>query len=75
MTYKLQVLTIMLLHKLSFGIVPRPALFRVMGGDDVPFATLRWQQKVEKVVALPALVAMVTAVAYGLFVLVQWKYF
>eukprot|EP00561_Arcocellulus_cornucervis_P011626 CAMPEP_0185810118 /NCGR_PEP_ID=MMETSP1322-20130828/6594_1 /TAXON_ID=265543 /ORGANISM="Minutocellus polymorphus, Strain RCC2270" /LENGTH=515 /DNA_ID=CAMNT_0028506421 /DNA_START=159 /DNA_END=1706 /DNA_ORIENTATION=- len=75
MMYKLQVLTIMLLHKLTFGIVPPPALIRVMAGDDVPFATLRWQQKVEQVVALPALVAMVTAVAYGLFLLVRWKYF
>ena len=75
MMYKLQVLTIVLLHKLTLGIVPPPALIRVMAGDDVPFATLRWQQKVEQVVALPALVAISTAVAYGLFLLVRWKYF
>ena len=75
MMYRLQVLTIMLLHKLTFGIVPPPALIRVMAGDDVPFATLRWQQKVEQAVALPALVAISTAVVYGLFLLVRWKYF
>jgi len=73
--HKLEMLSMIVLHKLSFGVVPPPALIRVMGGDDAPYATLAWQQKVEKVVALPALVVMVAAAAYAVFLFVQWKYF
>lgn len=73
--YMLQVFTMMLLHKLSYGVVPPPALIRVASGDDAPFATLAWQQKVEKVTWLPALIVLVVIAAYILFLFIQWKYF
>lgn len=40
LSYKLQVMGMMLLNKITLGIVPKPALLRLMGGDCTSYATL-----------------------------------
>ena len=46
--FKLQILVFMVLHKVSFGVVPMPAMMRIMMGDSARYSTLKWENKVEK---------------------------
>lgn len=41
LSYKVQVAGMMILHKLTLGVVPMPALLRIMSGDTVPYSKLR----------------------------------
>lgn len=41
LSYKLQAGGIMILHKFTLGLVPMPALLRIMGGDPVSYSKLR----------------------------------
>lgn len=64
LSFKMQVAGMMLLHKLSFGFVPRPALLRVMAGDDVPYSTAKnFNFYYEKMLCLGAL-AVSTALVF-----------
>ena len=46
--FKLQIMVFMVLHKVSFGVVPMPAMMRIMMGDSARYSTLKWENKVEK---------------------------
>lgn len=61
--FKVQVGLMMVASKLSAGLVPQAAAFRVMRGDDVSYSTLRWQMKAEKMVTQGFLMAVVCAIA------------
>ena len=58
LSYKLQIGGMMLLHKLTFGIVPMPALLRLMiGTDNLRYSTARnYNFYYEKIICLGALV-------------------
>ena len=65
LSFKLQVVGIMLLHKLTFGIVPKPALLRIMGGDDVAYSTAhRYNFFYEKLICMGALLGCCAIAAY-----------
>jgi kynurenine 3-monooxygenase len=57
LSYKLQIGGMMLLHKLIFGIVPMPALLRLMkGSEDLSYSTARnYNFYYEKIICLGAL--------------------
>lgn len=56
LSYKLQVAGIMILHKVTFGLVPMPALLRVMKGESVPYSTARrFNFYYEKIICVGAL--------------------
>ena len=56
LSFKLQVAGMMLLHKLSFGLVPKPALLRIMAGDDVPYSSAKnFNFYYEKMICMGAL--------------------
>lgn len=58
--FKLQILIMMILHKLSAGLVPMPALLRIQKGDaSVSYSTLSWQNKIEKYLTHGAVVAAI----------------
>lgn len=60
LTFKLQVGVMMLLHKLSFGCVPMPALLRLMKGEVVAYSTVhRLNFFYEKALCLSLLVACI----------------
>ena len=46
--FKLQIMVFMVLHKVSFGVVPMPAMMRIMMGDSARYSTLKWENKIEK---------------------------
>mmetsp|Transcript_40570 Transcript_40570/g.85150 ORF Transcript_40570/g.85150 Transcript_40570/m.85150 type:complete len:496 (-) Transcript_40570:68-1555(-) len=48
--FKAQFMMMMILHKLSAGLVPKPAMLRIMKGDSARYTTLKWQIQVEKYV-------------------------
>ena len=54
LSYKLQVAGMMLLHKLTLGLVPKPALLRLMSGDpELSYSTARmYNFYYEKVICL-----------------------
>jgi len=49
--FKVQVMIFMILHKLTFGLVPLPAILRVMKGDTARYSTLKQANEMEKYVA------------------------
>ncbi|KAL9184974.1 hypothetical protein ACHAXT_002751 [Thalassiosira profunda] len=49
--FKVQIGLFMLLNKLSFGVVPMPAMFRIMKGDYARYSVLKRANRVEKYVA------------------------
>lgn len=48
--FKAQMMMFMSLHKLTFGLIPLPAMIRIMKGDSARYSTLKWENKVEKYV-------------------------
>ena len=48
--FKLQVLLFMLMNKLTAGLVPMPAMLRIMKGDGAPYSALKRANRVEKFV-------------------------
>ena len=64
-SFKLQVVGIMLLHKLSFGIFPKPAMLRIMSGDDIRYSTARrYNFFYEKFICIGALVGCCAVAVY-----------
>uniref|UniRef100_A0A7S2U7R1 FAD-binding domain-containing protein n=1 Tax=Attheya septentrionalis TaxID=420275 RepID=A0A7S2U7R1_9STRA len=62
LSYKAQVVGMMLLNKLTLGIVPKPALIRLMMGQPVPYSTARkWNFIYEKLVCLGAVLMITVA--------------
>jgi len=58
LSYKLQIAGMMLLHKLTAGLVPKPALLRLMAGEVLSYSTAKmWNFRYEKVICVSALVA------------------
>lgn len=56
LSYKLQRIGMMLLHKLTLGVVPKPALLRLMGGENVSYSTaLMYNLYYEKMICLAGL--------------------
>jgi 2-polyprenyl-6-methoxyphenol hydroxylase-like FAD-dependent oxidoreductase len=63
--FKLQVMTMLGLCKLSFGLVPKPALMRLMTGDPVHYRTAKaWHLYYEKYITMGVLAAMFGVPAY-----------
>lgn len=65
--FKLQVAVMMLLNKVSLGLLPKPALLRILSGEPVPYATAhRWNFFYEKWIcgALGAAVAASVAARF-----------
>jgi len=59
LSYKLQIMGMMLLHKITVGIVPKPALFRLMTGEVVSYSTAKlYNFYYEKIICVSALVAL-----------------
>lgn len=59
LSYKLQIMSIMMLNKISLGIVPQPALLRLMKGENLSYETARkYNFYYEKAICLSALVAV-----------------
>jgi kynurenine 3-monooxygenase len=57
LSYKLQMVGMVLLHKLTFGIVPMPALLRIMMGKEISYSTAKkFNFYYEKYICLGALV-------------------
>ena len=66
LSYKLQVLGIMLLNKTTLGLIPRPALLRTMDGDTSPYTTLwRYNFVYERVICVSALAAVCVPLVLG----------
>ena len=49
--FKFQMMIFMILHKLTIGLVPMPAMIRIIKGDSARYSTLKWENKVEMYVA------------------------
>lgn len=61
LAYKLQVAGMMILHKLTIGVVPLPALLRLMSGDCLSYSNARmYHFYYEKLICIAGL-AMLTA--------------
>lgn len=56
--FKFQVIIFMILHKLTAGLVPMPAMLRIMKGDCARYSTLKWALKVEKYVVYGTFISM-----------------
>jgi len=67
-SYKLQMIGMMLLHKLTFGIVPMPALLRLMtGSKDLSYSTAkRFNFHYEKYICLGALFFSIGIITAGM---------
>lgn len=48
--FKLQMALFMIFNKLTIGLVPIPAIIRTMKGEDVRYSTLKWMNKMERIV-------------------------
>jgi len=46
--FKVQALIFTLLNKLTVGVVPMPAMFRIMKGDGARYSTLKWSNDMER---------------------------
>jgi len=59
LSYKLQVMGMMLLNKITLGIVPKPALIRLMTGETISYSTAKsYNFHYEKIICVSALVAL-----------------
>jgi len=59
LSYKLQVMGMMLLNKITLGLVPKPALIRLMMGETVSYSTAKlYNFHYEKIICISAVVAM-----------------
>ena len=68
LSYKAQVAGMMLLNKLTFDIVPKPALIRLMLGEPVPYSTARnWNFMYEKLICLGAVLTISVTFAFYKF--------
>jgi len=64
LSYKLQFVGMMLLNKLTFGLVPMPALLQVMKGKKISYSTARkYNFYYEKVIVLGSLVGTIAALS------------
>lgn len=61
--FKAQIMIFMILNKLTAGLVPMPAIFRIMKGDSARYSTLKWANQVEKYVTYGTVFSIL---AYGL---------
>eukprot|EP00555_Chaetoceros_dichaeta_P010498 CAMPEP_0198252638 /NCGR_PEP_ID=MMETSP1447-20131203/3124_1 /TAXON_ID=420782 /ORGANISM="Chaetoceros dichaeta, Strain CCMP1751" /LENGTH=479 /DNA_ID=CAMNT_0043937971 /DNA_START=148 /DNA_END=1587 /DNA_ORIENTATION=- len=60
LSFKLQIVGIMLLNKLSFGIVPKPALLQLMSGSMIPYSkALKYTFYYEKYLCLMITAAVI----------------
>jgi kynurenine 3-monooxygenase len=68
LSYKLQIGGMMLLHKLTLGVVPKPALLRLMTGDCMPYSkALRFNFYYEKMICLLGLALLGAPVVWYKF--------
>ena len=59
LSYKLQIAGMMLLNKLTLGLVPKPALFRLMLGEDLSYSMAhKLNFRYEKLICLSAVAAV-----------------
>ncbi|KAL7547701.1 hypothetical protein ACHAWF_010976 [Thalassiosira exigua] len=68
--FKVQIALFMLLNKVTAGLVPMPAMFRIMKGDSARYSTLKSAMKVEKYVTYGTVIGLVggaLGLALGLF--------
>lgn len=62
LSYKLQMGGMMLLNKLTMGVVPKPAMLRLMMGEDMPYSTAaRYKFYYEKLICIGAITVPVLA--------------
>lgn len=64
--FKVQIMLFMILNKLTIGLVPLPAMFRILKGDSARYSTLKWANQAEKYVTYGTVVGML---AFGLSML------
>ena len=73
LAFKLQVIGMLLLHKLTFGLIPMPALFRIMSGStDLSYSearTLHFHE--EKNICLSALSFFIVILIVGIKILLS----
>jgi hypothetical protein len=61
LSFKLQMGGMMLLNVLIMGVVPKPALLRIMMGDNLPYTARRYNFYYEKLICIGAVTAPVLA--------------
>ena len=65
LAYKLQMAGMMILHKLTIGVVPMPALLRLMSGDSLSYSKARmYHFSYEKLICLAGLVIFTVPVVW-----------
>jgi len=59
LSYKLQIVGMMFLNKITLGLIPKPALFRLMLGEDIAYSTAhKFHFRYEKFICLSAMGAV-----------------
>ena len=64
--FKVQMMIFMVLNKITVGLVPMPAMLRILKGDSARYSTLKMANKVEKHIAYVTVIGIIVGVGLAL---------